>query len=296
MPKGTWTAKDERKYEAILESCQFGKRRRSKKTCQRIAAATVNRDRHAGLGAPAGLQLREVDTGSKRAFEFQAYLDGERVGEIGVVRRNEKIGGRVVYAVHRVRVEEAARRKGIATKLYEAAAQEACRRRSRLASTGRDPKAHSHDFWAKQAAKGRAEVLPGRGERGQPVYILDCAFARDLSGARQGKTSKSSCPHAKRFSELVNMTPAEIRAWSKDPRSKLASWASTRARLPALAKLKAKPVAQWTEADCKFAARVVSFNARMDGMRKEHGCTTKIDVSLRNWGRRAPGCKLPKKP
>lgn len=158
MPRGTWTAKDERKYEAILESCQFGKRRRSKKTCQRIAAATVNRDR--GLGT----------------------------------------------------------------------------------------------------------------------------------------TSKNSCPHAKRFGELVNMTPAEIRAWSKDPRSKLASWASTRARLPALAKLKAKPVAQWTEADCKFAARVVSFNSRMDGMRKEHGCTTKIDVSLRNWGRRAPGCKLPKKP
>lgn len=155
MPRGAWSAKDERKYEAIFESCRFGSRPRSKKTCQRIAAATVNRD-------------------------------------------------------------------------------------------------------------------------------------RSKAGA--------SCPHAERFHALANMRASEIRAWAKDPRSKLASWASTRSRLPALAKLKSKPVAQWTEADCKFAARVVSFNARMDGMRKEHGCTTKIDVSLRNWGRKAPGCKLPRKP
>jgi hypothetical protein len=102
------------------------------------------------------------------------------------------------------------------------------------------------------------------------------------------------CPHAKRFHQLTNMTPAQIRAWAKDPRSKLASNASTRARLPKLAALKAKPVEKWTPADCKFAARVVSFNGRMDGMRKEHGCTTKIDVALRNWGRRAPGCQTPK--
>jgi hypothetical protein len=96
-----------------------------------------------------------------------------------------------------------------------------------------------------------------------------------------------SCPHAKRFRQLVNMSPAAIRAWHKNPRSKKASWASTRRRLPALAKLKAKSVSKWTAADCKFAARVVSFNSRMDGMRKVHGCTEKIDVSLRNWGRRA---------
>lgn len=96
-----------------------------------------------------------------------------------------------------------------------------------------------------------------------------------------------TCPHAARFHKLVNMSPAQIRAWHKNPRSKRASWASTRARLPALATLKAKPVRQWTATDCRFAARVVSFNSRMDGMRKVHGCTEKIDVSLRNWGRQA---------
>lgn len=99
--------------------------------------------------------------------------------------------------------------------------------------------------------------------------------------------AKTTCPAAKRFHQLVNMSASQIRAWHKNPRSKKASWVSTRKRLPALAKLKAKPVSQWTTADCTFAKRVVSFNARMDGMRKVHGCTEKIDVSLRNWGRKA---------
>ena len=94
-----------------------------------------------------------------------------------------------------------------------------------------------------------------------------------------------SCPYAKRFSQLVNMHPRAIRAWAKDPRAKSASFQSTRRRLPALAALKAKPASKWTAKDCAFARRVVSFNARMDGMRKIHGCTVKINVSLRNWGR-----------
>lgn len=184
MPKGTWTAKDERKYEAILESCQFGKRRRSKKTCQRIAAATVNRDRK-GLGAPPGLQIREAETGSRIAFAFDAYLDGERVGSIMGVRQNQKVRGRVVYKVSNVKVAEGQRRRGVATKLYEAAAQEACRRRSRLASLERRAMAYSHEFWQKQAAKGRAEVIERRNQ--QPIYVLDCAFARDLSALRGRK-------------------------------------------------------------------------------------------------------------
>jgi GNAT superfamily N-acetyltransferase len=176
MPRGTWTAKDERKYEAILESCQHGKRRRSKKTCQRIAAATVNRDR--GL---RGFEVRERETGGRDYFAFEAQQDGEEVGSIVAAKR--KVRGRTVYVVKSVRVAEPMRRRGIATRLYEAAAQEACRRRGHLASMERRAEAYSHDFWAKQEAKGRVEVIRPRIE--QPIYILDCAFARDLSGARR---------------------------------------------------------------------------------------------------------------
>lgn len=98
-----------------------------------------------------------------------------------------------------------------------------------------------------------------------------------------------TCSSAARFRALVNMTPAEIRAWARDPRSREYSLPATRARLPALAKLRAKPTAQWTARDCAFAARVVSFNARMLGALRRDGCTRGYAVSLRNWGH-APRC------
>lgn len=110
-----------------------------------------------------------------------------------------------------------------------------------------------------------------------------------LSGLLNGGTS--NCAALKRS---VNMSAAAIRAWSKDPRAKLASFEATRRRLPALAKLKSKPCSQWTEADERFAARVLSFNARMSGVVKKFGCTTKAVVSLRNWGH-ATKCALPSK-
>lgn len=46
MPKGVWSAKRERQYEHILESC-LDRGGRSEKTCKRIAAATVNKTRTA---------------------------------------------------------------------------------------------------------------------------------------------------------------------------------------------------------------------------------------------------------
>lgn len=100
-----------------------------------------------------------------------------------------------------------------------------------------------------------------------------------------------TCPYAPRFRELANMSPAEIRAWAKDPRSREYSFASTRARLPALAALRAKPSSQWTAGDCAFAKRVVSFNARMSGALRRDGCTRGYAVSLRNWGHAPKGCR-----
>lgn len=90
------------------------------------------------------------------------------------------------------------------------------------------------------------------------------------------------------------MSPTEIRAWAGDPRAKIASFASTRRRLPALAALKAKPASRWDTVDCRFAQRVISFNARMGGMVRAHGCTDKMTVALRNWGRRV-ACPIPRR-
>ena len=101
------------------------------------------------------------------------------------------------------------------------------------------------------------------------------------------------CPVVRaKFERSVNMTPAQIRSWAKNPKAKLASFESTRRRLPALARLKAKRKG-WTSTDCAFAQRVVSFNARFDGMIRAHGCTPKMTIAERNWGRQPPACPLP---
>jgi hypothetical protein len=105
-----------------------------------------------------------------------------------------------------------------------------------------------------------------------------------------------TCPAVQnRFRKLITMTPAEIRAWAKDPRAKWASWDDTRKRLPMLAALVAKRNGAWTPKDCTYAVRVNSFNARMQGMVRVHGCTDKMTVALRNWGRQPPGCPIPKR-
>jgi hypothetical protein len=104
----------------------------------------------------------------------------------------------------------------------------------------------------------------------------------------------SACPVIQRkFHRLVNMTPREIVAWSKDPRAKCASFPETRARLPALAKLKAK-TGEWTDADCKYGQRVVSFNSRHLGQMKRFGCTFRETAALMNWAHR-PNCPMPPK-
>lgn len=100
----------------------------------------------------------------------------------------------------------------------------------------------------------------------------------------------STCPYAARFRQLVNMTPKQIRAWHKDPRSKFYSWQATRDRLPALADLRAKDPSRWTAKDCAFAQRVVSFNSRMAGGLRRDGCTPGYAISLRNWGHAPKGC------
>ncbi len=89
-----------------------------------------------------------------------------------------------VRLVEHIRVNEVGRRRGIATKLYETAAKDACRAGEPLVSAYRVKDAHSNDFWAKQKRKGRATVVGVRHDAGAkiPVYALDCAKGTDLSG------------------------------------------------------------------------------------------------------------------
>lgn len=122
-----------------------------------------------------GCEIREVDLGSKNRFMFELVCDGKKRADISAAR--VKIAGKVRYVVRGVNVLQSFRRKGMATRLYEVAAAEACRRRAPLASDERVGDI-SRKFWAKQLRKGRATVLSKRGgfEKGEKseVFSLTC--------------------------------------------------------------------------------------------------------------------------
>lgn len=134
---------------------------------------------------PSRLVLEEKPMGAKNAFQYEAKIDGVTVGRLLATKARTKVKGRVVYAITEVYVTKGARRQGVATALYEVAAKEACRRRSRIASVQRRTGAFSNEFWEKQAAKGRAEVHKMRAYA-DPVFVLrDCPPPRSLRGLRR---------------------------------------------------------------------------------------------------------------
>lgn len=125
-------------------------------------------------------EILEVETGSANSMEFMAVCNQSPSGRISAFKT--KVTGKTAYTVRDIYVDTTRRRQRIGTRLYEAVAKEACRRRSRLASTGRLTEAKSHDFWEKQVRKGRARKVNRRGQ--QPAYLLDCPVT-SLDGARR---------------------------------------------------------------------------------------------------------------
>lgn len=99
------------------------------------------------------------------------------------------VGDTNVRLVESVFTPDFGRRRGIATKLYEAAAKDACRAAEPLVSAFRITGARSNDFWKKQHAKGRATVIGtvamDAGQRPIPMYALDCAKGTSLSGVKK---------------------------------------------------------------------------------------------------------------
>ena len=90
------------------------------------------------------------------AVELTARRNGREVGHAFL----DTVKGSIV--VGEIEVEEAARRGGVGTRLYEAAVAVGCRAGLPVASDSmRSPYAEA--FWRKQQNKGRAACVPGRG-------------------------------------------------------------------------------------------------------------------------------------
>lgn len=129
---------------------------------------------------------------------------------------------------------------------------------------------------------------------------------RRASVRRRRRTSvrsnrASDAEVARDFRRLVNMTPAQIRRWHRDPRSKEASLPHIRRELPLLARAKATTPSRWTPKMRDKARRAVAFikrhEAQMRKQAKRYGSgryhyTRKRVIALLNWGRITPGVRV----
>lgn len=106
---------------------------------------------------------------------------------------------------------------------------------------------------------------------------------------------------AREFNRTINMSSAEILDWSRDPRSKLASFPHIRKELPLLAEMKRTPVSRWTPRMWNKAMRAVNFVKRHEAQMKVQGrrfgtgrlhATKKRVIALLNWGRKTPGVAI----
>jgi len=134
---------------------------------------------------------------------YKVLCDGSADAQMDVVTVESNHAGKGIrkgdVLVESIMVWETLQRKGVATKLYEQAAKDACKKGARLVSRDRMPGAHSNDFWEKQHRKGRVEKH-GKGE--DAIYVLDCAHSSDLSGLK----GRKRCPPGYRKHRAKNGT------------------------------------------------------------------------------------------
>lgn len=139
-------------------------------------------------------QRREPPKGSGiRGAAIDAIVDGESVGRAIVVY------GEGVPYVSDIRVADELKRCGVGTKLYEQAAQFACKTFKEPLHSDFERSAMSNRFWQKQVAKGRAtcvskthdtstetpDWLATTGRGGCVRYRLSCPAPKDLSRRRR---------------------------------------------------------------------------------------------------------------
>lgn len=137
---------------------------------------------------PRGVKIRITDE-DKGRFVLSAFFKGEEVGFIAVML-NAEVDGVPAAVISTIHVDEDVRRKGIATRLYEIAAEEACKR-GRVLRSDEELSDEAMGFWKKQYGKGRAwwhedpfwEDIERQGEEWFPgdYFSLPCPPPRSLS-------------------------------------------------------------------------------------------------------------------
>jgi len=96
------------------------------------------------------------------------------------------------------------------------------------------------------------------------------------------------CPIQREFLRLINMSPAEMRRWTKDTKSRCYNYTEDAPRTRKIADLKAKNRKRWTSEDCALASAAVAYVKRMKSAASgKQLCHPQITGSLRSWGHRS---------
>ncbi len=102
------------------------------------------------------------------------------------------------------------------------------------------------------------------------------------------------------FNKAANMTPAQIRAWARDPRAQRASLPrrkatgkSAIAELTQVARMKSSSPSSWTSSDWRKARDLVNFVQRHTAQMGAACQPTRI-IALRNWAHQPPRCGVPR--
>jgi len=120
------------------------------------------------------LEMELINRGSASGPSVHAWDGDEVIGELNT--QPMTYGDLDVFVVVDVAVNDAYRRSGVATRMYEAAASLACSHKRPLASDVTrfaGPRA----FWAKQVQRGRARPIAARGST---AYVLTCPAPSSL--------------------------------------------------------------------------------------------------------------------
>lgn len=134
---------------------------------------------------------------------YEAVENGERIGCIRID------GGGGDVSVHYTHVRGDHQRRGVATKLYEAAARGACKRFGLPLSSDVDLQTGSRGFWEKQVRKGRAHY-----DADLERYVLSCPAPASLAAAPEAEVA------IRAIEREIAAKPTE-RAYVFDPDGKL---------------------------------------------------------------------------
>lgn len=145
-------------------------------------------------------RVRVLPNQRYQMFRVECEVNGVLAGNIEVWKREES--KREVMSVTGVVVNPGFRRRGLATQLYEVAAQTACEQFGLPLASDRHlvRSKNAEAFWKKQARKGRTECIGESGTRRCQMHVLRCPAPASLAraglggGGSRGKSKKPPKP------------------------------------------------------------------------------------------------------